>query len=86
MHDQPRYEPYERSDFFADHRASRHPVPGTVARGQLHEDEFLQTGQVNGKYVESFPFAITLETMERGRTRYDIYCTPCHGIPAAATA
>ena len=30
MHDQPRLKPYARSDFFADERASRQPVPGTI--------------------------------------------------------
>jgi mono/diheme cytochrome c family protein len=29
--------------------------------------------------VETFPFPITKETVERGRQRYDIFCTVCHG-------
>ena len=35
MHDQPRYEPLEKSSFFSDTRASRMQVPGTVARGVI---------------------------------------------------
>jgi hypothetical protein len=35
MHDQPRYEPLERSTFFDDGRSARPFVEGTVARGQL---------------------------------------------------
>src|SRR2546427_5810359 len=45
MHDQPKYQPLEASDFFADGRASR-PLPaGTVARGQLNDDEHLYSGK-----------------------------------------
>jgi len=29
--------------------------------------------------VDTFPFPITKETIERGRQRYDIFCTVCHG-------
>jgi mono/diheme cytochrome c family protein len=79
MHDQPRYEPYERSGFFADGRASREPIPGTVARGQLREDDFLETGRDGPAFAAAFPFPVTLEVVQRGRERYEIYCTPCHG-------
>ncbi len=79
MAQQPRVKPLSASDFFADGRGSRLPVPGTVARGQLREDEHLYTGKVNGQLAETFPFAITRADLERGRQRYNIYCTPCHG-------
>ncbi len=46
MHDQPRYEPLEKSDFFPDLRSERTPVEGTVARGQLHEDTYFYTGKI----------------------------------------
>jgi mono/diheme cytochrome c family protein len=46
MQDQPRYKVYKQSDFFADNRASRDPVAGTVARGQLHEDKAFYTGKI----------------------------------------
>ena len=45
MHDQPRYEPFEKSTFFADGSASRPPVPDTVARGQLHADMAVDHGK-----------------------------------------
>ncbi len=78
MHDQPRYEPMEGSRFFADQRAAR-PVPaGTVARGQLHEDQHFYTGKVGGRFAETFPMPVTRAVLERGRERYDIYCSPCH--------
>jgi mono/diheme cytochrome c family protein len=78
MHDNPRYEPLEASSFFADRRSAREPVAGTVARGELREDEHLYTGKVGGKLSATFPFAVTRERLERGRQRYDIYCAPCH--------
>ncbi len=78
MHDQPRYESFERSDFFPDHRSARDPVPGTVARGQLSEDVVLTTGKEGDAFVEAFPFPVTAEVMRRGQTRYEIFCTPCH--------
>ncbi|MBV9216070.1 MAG: cytochrome c [Acidobacteria bacterium] len=47
MQDQPRYKAYKQSDFFADKRASRDPVEGTVARGQLHENKAFYTGKID---------------------------------------
>lgn len=46
MQDQPRYKVYKQSDFFADNRASREPVAGTVAKGQLHDDKAFYTGKI----------------------------------------
>jgi hypothetical protein len=78
MHVQPKYLPYEPTTFFDDGRSERPPVPGTVARGHLHLDELLYTGKENGVVSNRFPFPITHEDLERGRQRYNIYCTPCH--------
>jgi mono/diheme cytochrome c family protein len=79
MYDQPRYEPLEPSDFFADGRSARPQVEGTVARGQLRLDEHLHFGRVAGQPAASFPFAVTREVLARGRERFDIFCSPCHG-------
>ena len=78
MHIQPKYLPYDPTTFFDDGRSERQPVPGTVARGQLRLDELLYTGKENGVESNRFPFPITHEDLERGRQRYNIYCTPCH--------
>ena len=78
MHDQPRYKPLAESQFFADHRASRPMVEGTVARGHLRIDEARYTGKVGGEDVDMFPIPITKEDIQRGQTRFNIYCTPCH--------
>ena len=78
MHDQPKLEPLEPSRFFDDQRASRPIPPGTVARGHLEADTALYAGVVGGAMVEEFPFAVSHETLARGRERYDIFCSPCH--------
>ena len=78
MHDQPKYTPLRESDFFSDRRSARPVLEGTVARGQLNDDELLQTGRVNGQLSAEFPYAVTAEVVARGRERYDIFCSPCH--------
>lgn len=78
MHDQPNYQPLERSEFFGDAQASRPLLPGTVAIGHLNDDDLLRTGKVNGSDALMFPFPITDEVMTRGQDRYNIYCSPCH--------
>jgi hypothetical protein len=79
MADQPRYKPLAPSAFFEDGRSARPSVPGTVAQGQLREDEHLYTGRVDGQLVELFPFPVTRQVLDRGRERFDIFCSPCHG-------
>ncbi len=79
MHDQPRHEPLEASTFFADGRSARPLVPGTIPRGGLHEDPILFTGKTaDGAFAETIPFAIDRAFLDRGRERYNIFCTPCH--------
>lgn len=78
MHIQPKYVPEEPTSFFADGRSERPVVPGTIARGHLQLDELLYTGKENGVPSTRFPFPITKADLERGRERFNIYCTPCH--------
>jgi mono/diheme cytochrome c family protein len=79
MHDQPKYVPLRGSTFFTDARSARPLVEGTVARGQLHDDELMYTGKVNGQDATMFPARVDAATMARGRERFEIYCAPCHG-------
>jgi mono/diheme cytochrome c family protein len=80
MHDQPRYEPLEASKFFADGMSSRQLPEGTVARGHLDADPVLYTGKTAGGQVAAAPpMAVSRPLLERGRQRFDIYCSPCHG-------
>jgi len=79
MHDQPKYVPLRQSSFFGDERSARPLIAGTVARGHLNDDVLLHTGKVGNADSTVFPFAVTAQTMARGRERFDIYCSPCHG-------
>jgi hypothetical protein len=82
MHEQPRYNPYAPSTFFADGRSERPPVDGTVARSDVMggQDEVISTGMIDGREVDAFPFPVTRAVLDRGRERFNIYCTPCHGL------
>ncbi len=55
MHDQPKFKPLAKNDFFADRRSARPLVDGTIARGHLREDAALYTGKADGKPVDTFP-------------------------------
>ena len=79
MHDQPKYVPLRQSSFFNDARSARPLVEGTVARGQLRDDELMYTGKVGGEDAAVFPMRVDEAGMARGRQRFDIYCAPCHG-------
>ncbi len=79
MHDQPKYIPLRESEFFGDARSARPLVQGVVARGQLHADALLYTGKVNGADTTEFPFPIDANVLARGRERFNVYCSPCHG-------
>lgn len=79
MYDQPRYEPLEASEFFADGGSARPIVAGTVPRGWLREDEALYTGKLDGEFVSKLPVPVDRKLFERGQERFNIYCSVCHG-------
>jgi len=79
MHNQPKFKPLRASEFFRDGRSARPLVPGTVDRSEINLDPAYLTGLENLQPVTALPFAVTRLALERGRERYGIYCTPCHG-------
>lgn len=79
MYEQPRYEPLEASVLFDDHRSARQRVPGTVPFGTAPFDAALQTGRIDGELTAELPLELTEVLLRRGRERYDIYCSVCHG-------
>ena len=79
MHDQPKYKPFRGSDFFADGRAMRPFVAGTVARGTLREATPFYTGKSGDEFVTEMPVEVTAAILERGRGEYQVFCSPCHG-------
>lgn len=78
---QPKQDPLDESEFFADGAANRPLVPGTIARGHLREDDAYFVGAVNGKWLEGFPAGVRVDRslLDRGQERFNIYCSPCHG-------
>jgi mono/diheme cytochrome c family protein len=78
MHDQPKFKGYRASQFFKDSRSARLPVEGTVARGQLEADEPFSTGTEGGALLQELPFPLDRAVLDRGRDRYDAFCSPCH--------
>jgi mono/diheme cytochrome c family protein len=58
---------WDKSAFFPDHRSMRAPAPGTLARGAPNQPV-------------PEPATITRAMLTRGQERYDIFCTPCHGL------
>jgi mono/diheme cytochrome c family protein len=84
MYDQPRYEPYEATEFFDDGTSARPLVAGTVPRRDPRDQgkwsqELFTTGKTAGKLSETLPFAVDRAVLERGQERFRIFCTPCHG-------
>jgi mono/diheme cytochrome c family protein len=51
-----------------------------VARGQLRDDAALYTGKNGKAFLATFPMPVTLDVVKRGKQRFEIYCTPCHGF------
>ncbi len=78
---QPKQEPLDASEFYADGAANRPLVPNTIPRGYARQDDAYYVGAENGKWLDGLPAGIkvNLALLQRGRERYNIYCTPCHG-------
>jgi mono/diheme cytochrome c family protein len=69
MTQQNRYSTYTRASLFADGTEAQ-PLPaGVVAQGDL--------GRAN---QSAKPPTVDSQLLARGRERYDIYCSPCHGL------
>lgn len=80
MKRQPKPRPQGESKFFADGRADR-PLPaGVVSRDPLRNNDSLYLGKgADGAWVRGFPIPVDSQLMARGKERYTIYCSPCHG-------
>jgi mono/diheme cytochrome c family protein len=79
MDDQPKLLAQAESAFFYDGSGMRVPVEGTVARGELREDDAFWRGLgPDGKPVATSPVKVDEAVLARGRARYAIYCQPCH--------
>ena len=79
MHDQPKREALQSSHFFENGAASRPLLPGTVARGEVRTNQEFYAGLQGTNLIQNIPVLLTRELVERGRERFDIYCSVCHG-------
>lgn len=78
---QPKFKAQAPNPLFADGRAMRPPVQGSVARGESYVDTHMFEGVVDGQWATALPTSIKLDqaTLERGQQRFNIYCSACHG-------
>ena len=58
---------WDENHFFPDRSSMRQPVPGTVARDAPDRPA-------------AQPAVITAALVARGHERFDIFCSPCHGL------
>lgn len=90
---QPKYREQQSSEIFADGRADRPLIIGTVARGHLDADDhyyrgYSMTATVSTtqpfapKFYEDFPSQVKVDAklLARGQERFNIYCSVCHGL------
>lgn len=81
MIEQPRYDPLEPGDLFADGHSARLPVPGTVpytGDSSPNAPELTGLAEYGGPY-QGFPVTVDAALVQHGQERYNIYCIPCHG-------
>lgn len=69
MVEQPKYTAYAPSPLWSDGASARPQVAGTVARGALE-----------ARRAAAHPPKISAALVARGRERYEIFCSPCHGF------
>jgi len=75
MANQPKNRPLSPSDFFPDGRSERPILENTVARGSIANEELAISKDSN-----AFPLPLNAQMLERGKERYGIFCSPCHGL------
>jgi mono/diheme cytochrome c family protein len=83
MKRQGKFMPQYENSVFPDHRDSRVPPAGTVARGHLTEDTPYFTGMVGDLYAGKNPLFeqqnVDIDALLiKGHSRFNTYCSPCH--------
>lgn len=81
MDQQMRFEPQEATTFFPDGRVNQRPVEGTIARGHLRQNtRYYQGITEDSAFVTEIPVDVTKAFIYRGKDRFAVFCTPCHGL------
>ena len=76
---QPSIKPLEASTVFPDGRSARQPVAGTVPSSFARMDRRIAVKPTSDAGSNDLPFPLTIQVLERGRERFDINCSVCHG-------
>ena len=79
MWNESRLKPLEESPYPGGESSSLPIPPGTVARGELSNEDPVNTGRNGKALVATIPVKVTPELLERGQDRFNIYCFECHG-------
>lgn len=80
---QPKHEPYQAAEAFADGSSARPIVAGTVARDAA--DVPARAWAASGsspddvRTAKAIPFVVDAGVVERGREGFEVYCAVCHG-------
>lgn len=80
MANQPKFKAQSLNPFFADRRAMRPRIAGTVARGEWYANPIVHDGTLAGEWALTIPETVNEEFIQRGQKTYTIYCAPCHGF------
>ena len=90
MDNQPKLKAQAASPIFADGRAMRQPVAGTVARGELNAASAMhrgytvktENGQTVAEFITGFPAGFDVDdfTLAHGKKQYETFCYTCHGV------
>lgn len=80
MDQQPYFRSQTENRLFADRRAMRPAVAGTVPYGRADLDTGFHRGRDGEDWIVAFPVPVTSDLMRRGQERYGVYCAPCHGL------
>jgi mono/diheme cytochrome c family protein len=88
MYQQPKYSMQQESEYFSDHRNMRPPVDGVISREEEIDPKIAHGVTDTGYVMVVAPEVVTraggMDAMlARGKERYGIYCTPCHGLSGA---
>jgi len=79
MDSQDKFKAQSINTFFADSSAMRLPIDGTIAqRKYFGNNEYLTGKNVSGNFINN-PELLTVELINRGQERFNIYCAVCHG-------
>jgi mono/diheme cytochrome c family protein len=72
---------YKESDFFSNSMYMRPRIPGTIARGELTQNNEYDTGLINNEPAQTLPKELVIDEafMQRGQRIFNRTCAACHG-------